>query len=57
VAGGDAAVMRWFDPESGAFHLLAAAGTSVDPEAELASQTPTAIRDAFRTARPVIVND
>ena len=57
VAGGDAAVMRWFDAASGAFRLLATAGLADDPATELAADIPTAIRDAFKNARPVIMND
>lgn len=57
VAGGGAAILRWFDSGSSTFRLLATAGISVHPEAQLTSEAPTAIRDAFLTGRPVIVND
>lgn len=57
VAGGDAAVLRWFDPTTGSFRLLAALGTPQSPDVEIATETPTAISDAFSTGRPVIVND
>ena len=57
VAGGDAAVLRWFDAEAGKFRLLAAAGVAGDPAAEIDSHEPTAIREAFTTGKPVIVND
>ena len=57
VAGGDAAVLRWFDDASSAFRLLATAGVSVEPASEIAAEAPTAIREAFQTGRAVIVND
>ena len=44
VAGGDAAVLRWFAPASSTFRLLATSGTAVDPAGELASEAPTAMR-------------
>ena len=57
IAGADAAVLRWFDPDSSTFRLLASAGTLELPAAEIASEMPTAIREAFNSGRPVIVND
>src|SRR5689334_23262707 len=57
VAGGDAAVLRWFDPASGSFRLLASTGTVAAPAAEIASESSTAISAAFKGGRPVIVND
>ncbi|HEV2475828.1 MAG TPA: GAF domain-containing protein [Candidatus Dormibacteraeota bacterium] len=57
VAGGDAAVLRWFDAGAGKFRLLAADGAASDPASEIGSEEPTAIREAFTTGKPVIVND
>ncbi len=57
IARGDAAVLRWFDPGSESFRLLATSGTPADPALEIGAQTPTAISNAFQTGQPVIVND
>jgi len=56
VAGGDGAVLRWFDPDAKAFRLVAAAGlNSAVPPGILAGDS-TAIAEAFKDRQPVIDN-
>jgi PAS domain S-box-containing protein len=57
IAGGDAAVLRWFDPSASSFRLLASVGARPDPEHEIAVDAQTALGGAFRDRQPVIVND
>ncbi len=57
VAGGDAAVLRWFEPATGSFQLLASLGAQAEPEPDIAADAPTAIREAFETGKPVLIND
>lgn len=57
IVGADAAVLRWFDPTFSSFRLIASAGTAELPADEIASELPTAIREAFHSGSPVVVND
>jgi PAS domain S-box-containing protein len=57
IAGGDAAVLRWFEPTTSTLRLLAVTGARPDPAGEIALDAQTAISDAFKTRQPVIVND
>ena len=57
IAGGDAAVLRWFERSTGAFRLVASTGIAGSAADEIAADAPTAISEAFQTGRPVIDND
>lgn len=57
IAGGDAAVLRWFEPSTGGFRLVASAGVAGSAAEEISAGTATAISEAFQTGHPVIDND
>jgi protein-histidine pros-kinase len=57
IAGGDAAVLRWFEPATNSFRLLASVGTDPNLEIDIDFDSQTAIGGAFKTRQPVIVND
>ena len=57
IAGGDAAVLRWFDHATQSFKLLAASGADPGLDAGIPLRSETAISDAFKSALPMIVND
>lgn len=57
IAGGDGAVLRWYEPATNSFRLLASVGTGEDVEALIAANAPTAISGAFKTGQPVVMND
>src|SRR5262245_42408293 len=57
VAGGDAAVLRWFDAGTRSFKLLATSGVEPGLEAGIPLDSETAISDAFKSGLPMIVND
>jgi PAS domain S-box-containing protein len=57
IAGGDAAVLRWFEPEASAFRLLASSGTRAELVEDIDLDAQTALGGAFKTRKPVIVND
>lgn len=57
ISGGDAAVLRWFEPSKGAFRLVASTGIAGSTDDEIASDAPTGISEAFLTGRAVIDND
>ena len=57
IAGGDAAVLRWFDPATQSFQLLAASGTKPGLAEGIPLDSETAIGGAFKSGRPAIVND
>jgi len=57
IAGGDGAVLRWYEPATKSFLLLATVGTGEDMEALIAANAPTAISGAFKTGQPVVIND
>ncbi len=57
IAGGEGAVLRWFDPTTNAFQLLASKGVPSGIGKEIAATEHTAIAGAFKDRQPVIVND
>ena len=57
IAGGEGAVLRWYEPATNSFLLLATVGTGEDMEALIAANAPTAISGAFKTGHPVVLND
>ncbi|HEV2218290.1 MAG TPA: PAS domain S-box protein [Candidatus Dormibacteraeota bacterium] len=57
VAGGEGAVLRWYEPATNSFLLLASVGTGGDMEALIAANAPTAISGAFKSGHPVVMND
>src|SRR5438874_10502822 len=57
IAGGDGAVLRWYEPATKSFLLLATVGTGEDMEALIAASAPTAISGAFKSRSPAGVND
>lgn len=57
IAGGEGAVLRWYEPATNSFRLLATVGTGEDMEALIAANAPTAISGAFKTGQPVVMND
>ena len=57
IAGGNAAILRWFDPTSRRLGLVTSVGVIGDPQAEVDVDAPTGLREAFSTGRAVIVND
>ncbi len=57
IAGGEGAVMRWYEPGTNSFRLLATVGTGEDMDALITANAPTAISGAFKTGQPVVMND
>ena len=57
IVGGEGAVMRWYEPATNSFQLLATVGTGEDMAALIAANAPTAISGAFKTGQPVVMND
>jgi len=57
IAGGEGAVLRWYEPATNSFRLLATVGTGEDMEALIAANAPTAISGAFKTGHPIVIND
>jgi protein-histidine pros-kinase len=57
IAGGEGAVLRWYEPATSSFRLLATVGTGEDMEALIAANAPTAISGAFKTGHPIVMND
>ena len=57
IAGGDAAVLRWFDSGTKSFQLLAASGVEPEPVPGIPLDWETAIGGAFKSGLPMIVND
>src|SRR5215472_12292521 len=57
IAGGEGAVLRWYEPATNSFRLLATVGTGEDMEALITANAPTAISGAFKTGQAVVMND